>query len=211
LDFEFGHVGARRVVLEDAEVDLFNERLDLNLLLVEGLDDALHGGLVGNEIADTDTERRGLHVLGDDVLEVVDEIRAGHGSEIVENAVKDALGCGSHHGLFNLTADPVTVANLQDVVGNWVVAVQFVFVRESNGFQNLGKDLVIGNAFALLTDGFGIYMGEHHQHIHRFAGGKGNVGTGKLEGPEKRILVDTDNGGIGGGANNLVRNSGKVS
>ena len=97
-------------------MDFLDNRLHFLLLCQDCVDNTILGFTVGNQIADTDTERTRLHVFGYNILHVVDVFSCTHIAVIVANAVNYTLCSRTQHGLLDLSADILAGANLQYIV-----------------------------------------------------------------------------------------------
>ena len=183
LLFKVDRVGVGCLVFKDAQVHLVNDGLHFHLLFLDAGDDLLVGLAVGNEVADADTERAGLHVLGHDVLHVVVEVGAGHVAKVVAHPVQDALGRRIKDALFQLPAHVLAGANLQHVVGRlgvFLLVKQAGLVLEGERRHDLGEHVEIGNQVGrvLLVEApqfVHLDVRIHHQEIHGLQGGKVNV------------------------------------
>ena len=113
LELKLVLVGVSRRVFKNAEIRLVNQVLHFLLFCRDGLRDLLVRAAIGNQVADTDAVSAALHVLRDDVLQVVNEVGCRHVAEVVAGARDEAVAASAKHVLVQLPAQVLAVHDLQ--------------------------------------------------------------------------------------------------
>ena len=172
LELKLVLVGVARRVLKDAEIRLVNQVLHLLLFRRDGLRDLLVGAAVGNQVADADAVSAALHVLRDDVLQVVNEVGCRHVAKVVASARDEAVAASAEHVLVQLPAQILAVHDLQHAgrgckVVVFTEALGLVFHGECR--HDLRQDLEAGDAIRVAGKQPFVDPIVRHQQIHGIA------------------------------------------
>ena len=180
LELKLVLVGVACGVLKDAEIGLVNQVLHLLLFGSDGLRDLLVRAAIGNEVADADAVSAALHVLRDDVLQVVNEVGCRHVAEVVAGARDEAVAASAEHVLVQLPAQILAVHDLQHTrrSGKIVVfseALGLVFHGECR--HDLRQDLEAGDAVRVPRKQPFVDAIVRHEQIHGIARRKRHAGA----------------------------------
>ena len=191
-----------------------NQVLDIILLLVDNLDNCLVRALVGNQVADTNTECTRLHILRHNILKIINKLCRRKVSIVVACAVQQTLRASAKHSLIHLSANVGSIANLQDIVGSLgVIRIleQLGLVFQTQWGQDLTHNVKARNFLTLFQQLVLIHAVEHHQQIHRFARSKVDIFASELVRPQHRVLENSNNCRVVTGAHNLIWHCSQIS
>ena len=171
LNLELLRVGFARIVFQDTQVQTIGEFRDLGHLGGNHLENTLGGFAIRHQVTHAYTVCRGFHVLGNHLLQVVDVVGTSHVSEIVANAIQDALGTRGENALVRLPSDVLAIVDFKNIVGNGCVFCVFKELRlvlERNGRRDLRQDVEVGDSL-FVAEFLHVDVGVAEQNVHRLS------------------------------------------